>query len=272
MKIKDKSWKIRNWQVAGIDGLELLHASNVTHDYPRHIHEEPCLVLMQRGHEVNRCRKGTFVATAGEVMLLNADEAHTSQSIGAEYRMMSIPQRLLEQLASEAWGREMRDLHFSHPVVRNKAVFRSLLKLHLSFENPSSTLEQQSRFASTVIDLLCHINLRVPEGVGREKCRLRLVRDHIREHYSENISLEALAEIAGLSSFHLLRVFRTHVGIPPHEYQTHLRVNKARGLLRAGHTIAETSLMLGFCDQSHFSRNFRRITGMTPGYYASYSR
>jgi AraC-like DNA-binding protein len=83
--------------------------------------------------------------------------------------------------------------------------------------------------------------------------------------------LTQLASFAKLSRFHLLRLFRTQMGVPPHEYQTQVRITHARKLLRKGYSILETAFETGFFDQSHFSRNFKRITGRTPGQYLSES-
>lgn len=271
MKIKDTSWQIEHWRAPHVEGLELLSASNITHDYPRHIHEAYGIVMMERGQEISRTRAGTFTASSGELMLLNADEAHTSRSINAQYHMMSIPQTVFLRLASQATERSVDSFRFLEPVVRDRTLYRSLLNLHLALRESDSSLEQQSSFVSTITTLLAHCKPDLSRSVGREVRRIKVVRDYVREHYAENISLITLSSVADLTGFHLVRVFREHVGVPPHEYQTHIRVNKAKVLLRSGYSIADAALMVGFCDQSHLSRNFRRITGMTPGYYASYS-
>jgi AraC-like DNA-binding protein len=91
-------------------------------------------------------------------------------------------------------------------------------------------------------------------------------RDYIKSHYAENVSLSELASFADLSRFHLLRLFRNQMGVPPHKYQTQLRITHARKLLRNGHSILKTAFETGFFDQSHFSRNLKRITGGTPGH------
>jgi AraC-like DNA-binding protein len=96
---------------------------------------------------------------------------------------------------------------------------------------------------------------------------VRRMRDLIRERYAENLTLDELAAHAGLNKFYALRAFKTAVGVPPNTYQRHVRIAKARELLRAGQDGAQLALDLGFCDQSHFVRWFHRITHMTPGQY-----
>ena len=273
MKIKNSSWQIKYWQVPHLDNLDLMHAWNITHDYPCHIHEDYCVVIMLQGEETNIRRGRTFKAFSGNLMLLNAEEAHSSKSVEAEYRMLNIRPKLLNRLASDATGLNIETFYFSKPVVENYSIFRALLNLHWKLEQKASPLEQESRFVSVITSLLAqqfkYPNLQRP---GKEFRRVKLLRDYIKSRYAENISLTELSSLANLSSFHLLRVFREQVGVPPHEYQIHIRINEARNLLRNGHSIAEAAIKVGFFDQSHFSRNFKRVTGMTPGYYSSYSK
>lgn len=273
MKIKDSSWQIKYWQVPHLDNLDLMHALNVTHDYPCHIHEDYCIVIMLRGEETNVRRGRTFKAFSGNLMLLNAEEAHTSKSVEVEYRMLNIRPKTLNRLASAVAGRNIETFYFTNPVVKSRSVFRSLLNLHWILEQKVSLLEQESQFISTITSLLAR-QLKYPnlQRPGKETHRVKLLRDYIKSRYAENIPLTELSSVADLSSFHLLRIFRDHIGVPPHEYQIHMRINEARSLLRDGHSIAEAALKVGFFDQSHFSRNFKRITGMTPGYYSSYSK
>jgi AraC family transcriptional regulator len=91
----------------------------------------------------------------------------------------------------------------------------------------------------------------------------------LEERFHENLRLEELAQVAGLSPFHFARLFKRSFGVPPHEYQIQKRVEVARRIL---HTEAETDLTtiaatLGFTDESHFRRHFKRIVGTTPGQY-----
>jgi AraC-like DNA-binding protein len=90
------------------------------------------------------------------------------------------------------------------------------------------------------------------------------VREFIRENLHENIKLQELAEVASLSPFHLNRVFRAQVGLPPHEFQSQLRIEKAAKLIAQKKSFAEIAFETGFADQSHFNRFFKRYTGVTP--------
>jgi AraC-like DNA-binding protein len=83
----------------------------------------------------------------------------------------------------------------------------------------------------------------------------------------ENISLAELASFAYLSRFHLIRVFKKHTGLPPHAYLEQIRVNRAKELLKSGMPIIDTAYELGFVDQSHLTKTFKKFAGTTPGQF-----
>ena len=76
-----------------------------------------------------------------------------------------------------------------------------------------------------------------------------------------------LAAAAGLSPYYFIRVFRQAVGLTPHAYLVQLRVETAKRLLDRGQPVVEAALAAGFADQSHLTRHFKRIVGVTPGQY-----
>lgn len=273
MKIKDHSWQLKFWRVPYWDNLELLHASNITHDYPRHVHEEYCLAIMLQGVETLVCRGQSYQAFPGDLMLLNADEAHSSKSVGTEYRVIHIHPKALSRIGFEVGGRKLETPYFPNPVIKDSSLFRLLLNLHLKLEQNASPLEQESELISAVGLLLArHNEIRSTfQPLGKEPRCIKQVLDYLKAHYAESVSLTQLASLADLSPFYLLRVFRNQTGVPPHEYQTQVRIAHARKLIQSGHSISQAALETGFFDQSHLSRNFKRIVGVTPGRYFSQS-
>jgi AraC family transcriptional regulator len=99
--------------------------------------------------------------------------------------------------------------------------------------------------------------------------RFARVRDYIEHNLGEAISLEDLARVAGVSRFHFARQFRAYTGQSPMGYLLRTRVERAKTLLRDSRArVVDISAELGFADQSHFARTFRRLVGMPPSAYA----
>ena len=101
----------------------------------------------------------------------------------------------------------------------------------------------------------------------RRDPRMEPVENLLRDHFREGISLETLGARCGLSRFHLVRAFRRHAGLPPHAFQTVLRLNEAKDLLRRGLGIPHVAQETGFFDQSHFAAAFRERFGLSPRDY-----
>jgi AraC family transcriptional regulator len=91
--------------------------------------------------------------------------------------------------------------------------------------------------------------------------------EFIREHYAQEVTLAQMAKAAGISPFHLTRIFKKSIGMSPHQYLIEVRVHSANALLAAGAehpSLAEVAAAVGFSDQSHLTRQFKRILGTTP--------
>lgn len=94
------------------------------------------------------------------------------------------------------------------------------------------------------------------------------VRECLHQDASSNVDLSTLAEQTGLSRFQALRMFKRRFGLPPHTYQLRVRLGLAQKSLREGLQPAQVAAKYGFVDQSHLTRHFKRLLGVTPAQYA----
>jgi AraC family transcriptional regulator len=99
---------------------------------------------------------------------------------------------------------------------------------------------------------------------GLSARQLRLVQDFVEERLGTALTLDALAQVAGVSRFHFARLFKATTGESPHKAVTRRRAERARRLIVAGHPVAETAIAVGFSDQSHLCRHYKRLFGETP--------
>jgi AraC-like DNA-binding protein len=90
---------------------------------------------------------------------------------------------------------------------------------------------------------------------------------HIERHFTQSVPLDELAVLAGLSVCRFVTVFRRQIGLTPHRFICHRRIRYAKALLRDGLPPALAASEAGFFDQSHLSRHFKSICGITPGRY-----
>jgi AraC family transcriptional regulator len=102
------------------------------------------------------------------------------------------------------------------------------------------------------------------------KCALQRIREYVLAHLADPIEVGELAELAGRSTFHFCRVFARSVGMTPHRYVVHLRLQAAIARIREGRSsLAAIAADTGFADQSHLSRWVRRVHGVALSEIAS---
>jgi AraC-like DNA-binding protein len=110
---------------------------------------------------------------------------------------------------------------------------------------------------------------RLSSATPQQTRPVRRAMQYLRERLAESITLEDLATHSALDKFHLCRAFRAQIGMPPHAYLTHLRIQRARELLAQGVRASDLAPRVGLYDQSQLTRHFRRIVGTTPARYAN---
>lgn len=91
--------------------------------------------------------------------------------------------------------------------------------------------------------------------------------DFIEQHFEEPVSLAQLAALSALSVSRFATVFRLRIGVSPYKYLCLLRVRRAQTLLLEGIPGSVVAVEVGFFDQSHLARHFKRLCGMTPGVF-----
>lgn len=264
--------QIKLWHSKQLKGLDILKARFKRHSFRRHIHETYVIGVIENGAAKNDYRGTARTATAGDIILVNPGEVHTGKTIGEipwEYRAMYPSADILSDIVSQIDQYRAETVNFLTCKVSNPPLAKMLRQMLVKMEDEADSLELQSLFIGTLSQLMVKHSDRkfCIRQVGKEHQAVKRTKDYILENYSKNISLQELSDVAYLSPFHLLRVFRKEIGLPPHEFLLNIRIEKAKTLLMKGYSLAQVSYDSGFADQSHFSRCFKQIVGIPPGQY-----
>lgn len=260
------------YRVQGVSEATALHARFVSHRYGRHAHEYSVVGLVESGVQSFAYRGRRHFTPAGRIFIVNPDEPHTGEpasSAGYVYRTLYLEEALLTRTMAELRGPASRSTLIRGAVLEHRALATALSHFHRALARCAPTLEQESLLLSALALLLTHHATvqRAAPRAGKEPLAVVTVRDYIVAHYDEDVSLSRLAQIARLSPCYLARVFENAVGLPPHAYLESVRIREARALLDAGESIASAASSAGYADQSHLTRRFRRLLGITPGQY-----
>ncbi len=257
------------WKIDGIDGLECFQTSGIQHQYSRHSHRSYAIGIIESGIGVNEYDLGEYIFPPGEIVVMNPEVVHTGSSlhnVPLSYRMFYIDRSVFSRVMPD----HRRKPYFPDVRIRHSEWALILLNLHKLLEGGEyNRLESQTLFETTISDFTEQISSPgIDYQLGFESKAVKKIKAYIQENYKEDISIEDLVQVSHLNRHYLIRIFKKSVGIPPHTYLNQIRIEHARELLKSGMPAADVAVDLSFSDQSHLTRHFKRITGITPKKYA----
>ncbi|MDJ0595353.1 MAG: AraC family transcriptional regulator [Pleurocapsa sp. MO_226.B13] len=179
----------------------------------------------------------------------------------------------LAQNAYEAISPERVELipnfHQPDPLISQMGL---ALKAALENDPAGSHFYAESMTTALSAHLLQYYSTRKPVfqdySGGLSKYQLRQAVDYIQSHLAENLSLDAMATEVGISRFYFCRLFKQSTGITPYQYLIKCRIDRAKVLLKQRNlSITDIALEVGFSNQSHFTKHFKRLIGTTPKVY-----
>ena len=265
-----KREQIAVWRLDDLPGIELRSGVSVIEPYPRHWHEEYQFCFIQSGGGELLYRGVHHSTPQTSLFIVHPGEVHSNQTqTGCSFRSMYVDPDLIRRTVFEITGRAQSLPFFPNPMILQGETTATYQRLHHSLESVATTLERESVVLEFLTQLLGrHAQDRVRlQSTKREPSAVETVREYIIEFHADNISLQKLAGLANLSPFHLTRVFAKEVGMPPHAFQTQVRVARAKKLIRTGFPLSGVAALTGFADQSHFNRHFKKLMKITPGEY-----
>lgn len=250
------------WRPAVPGVAEVLHARFVEHAYPPHTHDTWTVLIVDDGavrYDLDRHAHG---ALQDRVTLLPPGVPHDGRaSTGAGFRKRVVylePDVLDVRRVGHAVDR---------PGLVDGDLRASVDLLHRVLARPEDAFEGEDRLATVVEGLARHLGDPPPTGPP-DASTARLLRAWLDDHLDRPTTLTDAGAALGVSPTHLVRAFSGAYGIAPHRYLTGRRLDRARRLLLAGRPVAEVAVAVGFHDQPHLTRHFRRFLGTTPAAYA----
>jgi AraC-like DNA-binding protein len=261
------------WWVATPDRIALLRARYVRQAFSRHAHETFVVCVNEHGGHVSWYRGRTVTIDERAIAVIPPGEVHSGQPIGGHawhYRAMYPSTELICALAREV-GLNASDLPtFPELSIDDPFLADAFVRAHrMGEEEPDSLAAQAALIDFLTMLLSTHAAWTKPSRfrvVPRDVVRRAI--DYIQDSFAERVTLEMLADATGLPRGTMLRAFKLQVGLPPYAFLTQVRIEHAKRLLQEGLPIATVAGRVGFADQSHLNRHFKRLVGVTPGVFA----
>ncbi|WP_296736142.1 AraC family transcriptional regulator [Mesorhizobium sp.] len=251
----------------GLGGLEMLAARYRDHAYALHTHPTWVFGVVVAGVEKLRIGRRQHLAPAGSMIIVNPEEPHDGEKgipAGWAYRTCYPGAELMGEIAEDL---ELPGLPmFGDGIVVAPELALAFVKAHRLAGQP---LEQEGAMLVALGELV----KRFGDGKRRDRAsgggeaarRFRLYGDIIEAELSAGFDLAHLASAGGVTRFQVIRDFNRAAGMTPGQYLRDRRIRAASALMKAGMPLAEIAAETGFADQSHLTRVFKTVKGMSPG-------
>ncbi|MBB5418709.1 AraC-like DNA-binding protein [Paraburkholderia atlantica] len=264
-----------NWLTARRDaetGIESLRAHFSGHAYDPHDHDDMLIGYTEQGVQRFQCHRSLHTSVPGRAILIEPGalhDGHAPEAGGFTYAMLYLPQAWVERAAHrlDLPGLAGVEAAFGHTLVDDRALVEAIRQAFIALHGNEGRLARDQTLDRLLLRLGAQLRDAPLTGDSAASPAIARVRDLLHEHMDGNLGLDELAELAGIDRFRLTRLFQRAFGTSPHAYLVRLRLRAARRLLATGRTPAQVAAEVGFADQSHLGRWFRRAYRMTPAAY-----
>lgn len=254
-------------------GIETLRAHFEGHAYDPHWHDAYLLGFTEQGVQQFECRRARQHSTPGNAFMLepgDIHDGHAPSDRGFTYSMLYLKPDWLA-LELRAWSDEVPatgEPHFPTTLTEDNGLTTAIARVFHALREEEPRVVRQAAIDGLLEHVSGHLSWRLRLAYDpRIPSVAQRARDYLHAHLYDDIGLDELATICGVDRFRLSRVFKASFGLAPHAYLIQLRLTRARQWLAQGTPPAEVAHKLGFADQSHLGRWFRRAYGLTPAHY-----
>lgn len=229
--------------------------------FSTHAHDRYAIGITMHGVQQFDYRGATRNSLPGQVVVLHPDELHDGRA-GTEngfcYRALYLEPWIVQNLSGMGYLP-----YIAEGVSQDPILVSQVQHLLGDISTPLDDLEAQSKISDLVDAMYLVAGAPQAERVI-DRNRLGQVAAYLCEHFRDDVHLETLEQISGISRWRLCKDFRLCFGTSPHRFLIMRRLEQAVKLLNAGQPGARVAAMVGFADQSHFIRHFRNTYGLTP--------
>lgn len=256
-------------------GIEVIRAHFEGHAYDPHWHDSYLIGFTEQGVQQFHCRRALFSSVPGQTFFLEPGDIHDGHAPtpgGFTYSTLYLEPAWLERALPALFEQAPADCLPGVPRTQpdDPGLLPCIANALQALNDNEPRMVRDAALDALLerISRSLHWRQCLPGNPQIPRVALR-ARDYLHAHFHQNIGLDELARVCGVDRFRLSRAFKAAFGIAPHGYLIQLRLVRARRLLALGTAPADVASDLGFADQSHLGRWFRRANGLTPGAYRS---
>jgi AraC-like DNA-binding protein len=251
----------------GAAGMERIEARFRGNAFELHRHDTYAIGVTLHGVQSFRYRGTTHHSLPGQIIVLHPDELHdggAGTEDGLRYRILYLEPSLMLDCLDGASLPFVRDA-----VITDRSFCTTLLSALGPIDQELDDLFLADFIARLMQGLARHAGQPAKPLLRPAWRAARLARDYLEDNMARSVRSEELEAVTGLDRYALSRHFRAAFSTSPHRFLVMRRLQQARRMIEIGEPLAQIAIAVGFSDQSHFNRQFKKAFGITPGCWAS---
>lgn len=272
-KLKDN--KARHYVNQSLGNIELFSGSFSNYVFKPHFHRTYTIIFVEGGAADYASGNNSLVIPSGRLVVFNPFEVHAGKKISKllwKFKTMYVPEVFLKKAVEKIGGKASMPF-FNQKEIFDEKIFNKGLNIFPNLVGGKEKLDAESLLIDFLGDLISKYAVAADEKESAftnvDFKVVSKVKSYIHDNYLENFSIAHLVQLTGYDEFKLIKKFKYYYNLPPHQYLLNLRIEKGKELLLNRHSLTEVAYTLGFFDQSHFIRHFKKINGITPKQFAS---
>ena len=254
--------------------VESRYVVDSDYNYDEHFHETLSIGAIEEGRVEYIHQNDKFVLKPNELSIINPNIMHSCNPTEDEartYHMIYL---------DTVWCKGLQEMIFENvdcyiPIdkvqIKDKVLFDKYIKLnYLLLDNSIFYLEKEEKLQEYFIELFtkyCKIKEKKVLHIKNKESKIEKAKLYIENNCLNNLIIKDISDYVELSEFHFIKLFKQQLHISPHKYLLNCKINRAKVLLSKGMNTIDVAYEVGFYDQSHFSKVFKRYVAATPNEY-----
>jgi len=249
--------------------IEAYQFIGIMQKFPNHFHEYYVIGFVGSGRRYLTCKNKDYTIDAGDLLMFNPLDNHACHQVDnkpLDWRCINVNENIMRETVKQVTGRDYLPKFTTTVAYRSEAV-SPLRELHDLIMEQRTDFEKEEVFFFLIEQLIAEYTEPAGESLSATSEEIQKACFYLESNFAEPITLDDLSKLSGLNKYTLLRNFTKQRGVTPYQYLETIRIGEAKKLLEKGVNPLDAAMQTGFVDQSHFTKFFKKLIGLTPKQY-----
>ena len=261
---KNKFYKDRKLPFA-----ECRYSKENANEFKPHMHSTFCIGAIEEGRVEYRVGNELRTLVPGNLALINPEVLHScnpAEKTGRSFYMLYLDVQWCLVVQKSMWL-TARFVPAERIMLRNKELFGEFCRTMAKLMGEQIHALAKEQMLVELVEKVLHLCCNPTAPAASLSGNIKTLKEMLSHELASDLTLNSLAGMLDTNPYTLLRRFKQETGITPHAFRMNCRINAAKAMLQKGADIADTALLCGFFDQSHFHHQFKAMTMVTPRQY-----